>query len=588
MKLLFFILSKFVVIFFLSLLSYVIGRRLTKGFRYNSVWEEISISTSLGLGVIAYLIFFLGISGFLYPYVVLIAIVILQLACYPIWLELFRRIKLSKSLLIGLLIVAAVLTPGFLFSLFPPTAFDSIMYHLPFAKIYIANHQIVPATFIRYSFSPQTNEMLFIFMMLFDADVGAQLVQWLMMLLVSTTLIAWGSRVFTFQAGLWAAVLWLATPLVIWLGASAYIDIGLTLFITLTAYALFNWITTKEKSWLIFAAVFCGLAVSSKYSALFFLGIFGLTVLYKSIRDSRFSDVVVFSVIAGGIAAPWYLRNLYYTGNPLFPFMASIFGYSFWNADDIARQLTDWAYNGIRGRSFQFYYDALILLFPTLLIFPFVIFFGIKNKYIRALLAVVLIFVLFWLSSASLPRYLLPVLPLLCLATAASLKLLTERVSFLHKATEHKLMPFIIALLIISPGWLFAAIKVYRRLPLPINLEQRDVYLSQQLDTYPFYKFLNERHGKNYKLYALSDSNMAYYADGQFMGDWFGPARFQDVLDNMKNGETLFRKLKDLEADYFLVRTNSEIKVTLPNDVFFKTHFKPVLITPQATLFALQ
>lgn len=590
MMLLIFILSQFAAISLLFLCSYVFGRRLTRDFLYNSVWEEISISTSMGLGVIACLVFFSGIIGFLYSSAVLTAIVILQLVCYQSWIDLYSRIKFQKpkKTLIGALLLTIIFAPSFLFSLFPPTAFDSIMYHLPFAKIYIQNHQIVPAIFTRYSFSPQTNEMLFTLMMLFDKDVGAQLVQWLMMLLVSTMLIAWGCRVFSFQSGLWAAALWLATPLVILLGTSAYIDIGLTLFVTLTAYSIFNWITTKEKSWLIFAAVFCGLAVSSKYSALIFLGIFGLIVLYRSIRESRFSDVFIFSIIAGSIAAPWYLRNFYYTGNPLFPFMASLFGYSYWNAGDIGRQLTDWANNGIRGRSYQFYYDGLILAFPTLLILPIVIFFGIKNSYIKALLALVLIFVLFWLTSASLPRYLLPVLPLVCLATAASLILFIKRISFLRNATENNLIVFLIALLIILPGWLFAAIKVHKRLPLPTDQQQRDVFLSQQLDTYPIYKFLNEQRGKNYKVYAYFDSNMAYYADGKFMGDWFGPARFQDVLDNMQSGETLFRKLKDLEADYFLVRTNGELKATLPNDDFFRANFKPVLITPQAVLYELK
>ncbi|HUF64791.1 MAG TPA: glycosyltransferase family 39 protein [Gemmatimonadaceae bacterium] len=581
----------FATILFVS--SYVIGRRITWPLRYDSVWEEIGISSALGLGTVAYVIFVLGMAGALYPQVILPVLVLLLLLCYPVLRTVASRVTALlrgparpglRALVVSAIVIVA-LAPGFLLSLFPPTGdvHDSISYHLPLASTYVEAHRVVLAPYLRYPTSPQANQMLFTLALLFTSEIGAHLVQFLMMILTAVLLYAWAVRIFSVSVALWAAALWLATPMVIRLGASAYIDIGLSLFVTAGAYALFRWLSTRTTAWLVLAGVFSGFAAGSKYSALFFVVAYGSVALYVAPRDQRKSLGFVFLVIAVGVAAPWYLRNFYYTGDPLFPTFGAVLGYTLWSPADVQGQVADWRSRSLTGPGFELA-ELLKLAFPVLLLLPVTLYQGIRQPGVRPILLLVLAYTAFWLSGASLPRYLLPVWPLLALAAAASLGVVVGH-RFVSGRFWRPAVTIVLAVMLLMPGWLFASASVYRRWPLPTNDTMRDRYLAQRLETYPIYSYLNRERGEDYTLYALYDGRMAYYADGTFMGNYFGPARYRDLLDSMTSGETLFRHLKRLGATHFLVA--SRYPVELPRDQFFETNFKPVFAGSHGVLFEL-
>jgi hypothetical protein len=591
MRLILFILNHFIALMILVFLSYVFGRRLTRTAPYVSVWEEIAFCIPLGLGAIAYLIFLLGVTGLLYRTAIFSLLFLLQLICYPVWRDLAQRsiaaIKgghLRLVTMVKTVLSVTVLTPILLLSLKPPTAFDAIMYHLAYAKIYAQNHHLVLTPYLRYAVSPQLNEMLFTLALICYDDIEAQLVQCLMMILVAVALYAWGQRVFSSRVGLWAAVFWLATSLVLRLGSTAYIDIGLTLFVSLAIYAMFNWLSTKKTFWLVTAGVYTGFAAGSKYSALFFLLALSLISLYRRVIEHRFAPLAIFTAVAVVVASPWYLRNLSLTGNPVFPFLPSIFGYFLWNAGDLSGQLLDWKMSGITGGTFLEQFRPLA--FPVFWILPLAVFFGVRRSYNRRLLALALVYVLFWLCTASLPRYLLPILPILSLATAASCAQFVYAKPRLHGWLGNTSTAVLGFMLLMYPNWRYAAREEMTK-GLAVDRQKRDEYLARELVAYNAYKYLNAERGTNYRLYALYDENMAYFADGTFMGDWFGPARYSQILSNLDNGQSLFRSLKRLNADYFLVATN-RFPVKLPDDEYFQEHFKLVWVEPFAMLFELR
>ena len=121
----------------------------------------------------------------------------------------------------------------------------------------------------------------------------------------------------------------------------------------------------------------------------------------------------------------------------------------------------------------------------------------------------------------------------------------------------------------------------------PVSQIQRDNYLAQRLPTYPAYKLLNDRRGRNYTVYALYNIEVAYYADGTFMGDIFGPARYERITPNLSDGRALYAELRSLGADFFLVNER-EWKVPLPNDDFFKEHFDLIYSGKSVLLFQLK
>lgn len=606
MALLAFALSHFAIIILLALLSYVLGRRLTWTVPYASAWEEVAFSTGLGLGVLAYLVFFLGLLGLLYPLVVGGVIVVLVALCYPVWRDLARRVpaglrraRLPLLVLGAALLLLAALSPFWRMPLYPPTTFDAIMYHLPSAKIYVDQHQVVLARYLRFPLAPQTNEMLFTLALLFADDITAQLIQFLMALLVGVALYAWGRRVFSQRAGLWAAGLWLANPLVWWLGSAAYIDLSVTLFACLGVYAFFNWVTTRAQGWLILAAAMCGFAAGSKYTALFFIAALALPALYLGFRERRWRAAILFVVVASCVAAPWYLRNVYYAGNPFEPFFPGIFGYHLWDDTDMNSQLRDWFYKGM-GRDpgallllpwnltmhqGLFGNDAPLMPLPFLAL-PLTIIAAIRRRYLIGLLLISAADLLIWFFSAQIQRYLLPVMPLLILATAVMLDMLVAWVPRLCKGRIPAVLAALGFALCLVPAWFYAAGQVADKGPVPVTAAERNAYLSKELSAYPAHKFLNDRAGSAYRLYALYDEEMAYYADGTFMGNSFGPARFNQVLRGLGAGQWLYKALTNLQADYFLV-TNYPHQVQLPEDAFFQDHFKLIYTDKATRLFQI-
>src|SRR5262249_44963802 len=128
-----------------------------------------------------------------------------------------------------LLVPALVVTvPLWLPAFFRPWQFDATLYHLSVAKVYAQTHTVAPVLAARFPVFPQLEEMLFAAGLLLSGPIAAQLVQTLSLGLVAVVLFVWGRRAFSRRAGLWAAALFLGVPLAVWLGTSAYIDVGLT------------------------------------------------------------------------------------------------------------------------------------------------------------------------------------------------------------------------------------------------------------------------------------------------------------------------------------------------------------------------
>jgi hypothetical protein len=194
------------------------------------------------------------------------------------------------------------------------------------------------------------------------------------------------------------------------------------------------------------------------------------------------------------------------------------------------------------------------------------LFLNLSFPKIRGLFILLSLYALFWFSTARLLRYLLPIIPLLSLITTGSLENFLSLLSFSKlQCIKKKFIPFAISLIFFSPGWLYATYIVWNESLPPYTKKQQEIYLTQKLTSFPAYQYLNQTKGRNYSLYALFDENMAFFADGIFMGDWFGPARFEKIYSQFPNPQALHQELRFLGATYFLIRRN-RIKMDLPKE----------------------
>ncbi len=608
-----FVASHYLALGLLTLVSYVFGRRLTRRIQYQSFLEQASFSVTLGLGVIAYLILLLGVLRLLYPSLLLLALLMGLAICYPVWSGwprelrvLWRKSKASGKRRIvfslgGAVIVVALSIPILALPLYPPTAFDSIMYHLTSAKIYAQEHQLVYTPYLRYPVLPQTNQMLFTGALLVYDDILAQLIELLMMITLLTAVIAFGQRYFTTRAGLWAAAILVGSPLVLWLGSVAYIDMGVTLFITTTIYAFWNWLESRQRYWLVLSAILCGLAVGTKSPPLFFLGILTIVALYVSFRERRYMPVGLFATVAILVAAPWFARSFYYTHNPVFPLFYEQFGHLFGfghSQGEYYRGLLEaLATTGINREPAPMLLWHLattggippeshsILGIPFLLL-PISLVVSLRKIRVRGLLALFVAYLIFWLLTVRDLRFLVPALPLLSLMTAGTLVYLASKLPWIENVARSRAVTVLVLVLLAYPGWRYGVLRKNERGPLPATPEQRDTYLGQLLPSYSAHKLLNNLKGHGYTLYAMQDENLAYFVDGVYKGDYFGPARYARIWDKLNNGQLLYNELKVLDADYFLIN-QLRMRINLPQDSFFRSHFKPIVKTETIQLFEI-
>src|SRR5690242_113566 len=93
MQLISFALLHFAALLLIATSSYILGRRLTRSLNYYSALEQVPFCTALGLGVVAYLVFLLGLAGILYAPALVGVLVALQLVCYREWLDFARSLQ---------------------------------------------------------------------------------------------------------------------------------------------------------------------------------------------------------------------------------------------------------------------------------------------------------------------------------------------------------------------------------------------------------------------------------------------------------------------------------------------------------------
>ena len=187
-------------------------------------------------------------------------------------------------------------------------------------------------------------------------------------------------------------------------------------------------------------------------------------------------------------------------------------------------------------------------------------------------------YVLFALSLPHESRFFLPILPLASVAAGAGIALL------LGRTRRHLLAGAVFVLLL--PGWLYVAWHVRRLGALPVTAEQRNEFLSRRLPAYPAIRYMNRTRGPNFTVYAFFAENMAYFAEGRFLGDWFGPASFEKVLASSSTPEALHSKLRALGVDYLLILEERAPPLPLDSPQFAK-RFWIVYSDPHARVLAL-
>lgn len=254
----------------------------------------------------------------------------------------FAWLTLATAIFLGLGMLAATTPPGLLW---PAEGFgyDVLEYHLGAPRDYFDAGRIEYLPHNVYSNFPFNVEMLYLLSMLLRGDpihavYTAKLVN--LLLGVFAVLAIWrtGARV-SAKAGVAAAVLAGTTPFLVYLSGVAYVENGL-LFFTAAALLATTAICDGSKGILrraLAAGLLAGFAAGCKYTALPMVA--APIVMFAAVeairgRMPRMTPILISLGVVVALA-PWLVKNLAATGNPVFPLASKWLGYSdgVWSAE---------------------------------------------------------------------------------------------------------------------------------------------------------------------------------------------------------------------------------------------------------------
>ncbi|MEP7010196.1 MAG: hypothetical protein ABJC13_07730 [Acidobacteriota bacterium] len=565
------------------------GRALWTQRRGDERIGRAGVDVALGLALLAALGFWLGICGWLTFWGLVGGVAVVAaglLAISPRRKGPGRRqappLRLSAPRGAVLLVV---LLPLVALALYPPTGFDTTMYHLPFARAFVATGGLPFLADLRFPIFPQASEVLFAEAMILDGDRAAQLLSLIATLSTAAILFGWAKRVSAeggegraSGVGELAAALFLGGPIVAYLSGTAYCEPVLVLF----GVAAFDQIDRFDaapddpRRWGL-AGIFAGSAAGVKYFGLFPVGAVLAVALFAR-AEGKFERFRRLAWSFGGVllfALSWYVRNAVYTGNPFFPLFARLFGESVWGGP---AELAPWSEGNGHSQLIQMLRLPWTLTFgrpefgrmppwsPVLILALAATLLALwRNRRIRLLLGASLAYLGAFLFLPIDARYLLPIVPLLSLAAALSLA---------PRLGPHRLMLPAAVLLALAPAWLWSLYHLHRQGPLPASPAAREVFLADRFPAYPALRFLARTEGSAASVYGFYAENHAYYAPGRYQGDWRGRTPYSEILKLLTSGDLLAEGLRARGVTHLLTIVAAE--PPLPRDPSFAQRFQLV------------
>lgn len=580
------------------IISIAFGRKILTLMRVDFISPlEISIfGLATGFGILAYLIFIIGITGVLYIWTILAVVIIMGVfSVKEIGPLLKETLEIGRSLLrnpngisgiafrIGVFVVAA-------FAIIPSLApssgldWDGLAYHLAIPQIYLRNHSIVYVPFISHSNFPFLTEMLYSIGLAFKSTGVAKLFHYAMYIGTAVAIYCICVRHVNSLTGRIAAILFLTTPVVAWEAGIAYTDLSTALYITMAVYTLLNWEKTDRQNWLVVCGIMCGFAFGTKVLAA--IPIFSLCVwiLIAKIRSKQFGSGIKLGLMVGCIAlligSPWYIKSYIYTGNPFYPFLYNIFGGKYWSqgAADAYRG-SQLAFGMGRGISQLFmapwnlfangvyFFDipdaknpkVWGVIGPVFMgLIPLAVYTLWKDRFMQKIAVFTLVFVITWFFLMQYSRYLITIIPMMCIIAGYAASEIHQKMM----KSRYAVNAFICICVLLS------VFNVYRMsinsLNAAVGTEPADAFLSRTLDVYDAEQWINMNLPDDAGI-VLFDEVRGFYLNRKYI--WGNPGHHEMIpWNSFTNGTDMVKFLEDMGYQYALVN----VKFSTPDALHFR------------------
>lgn len=300
---------------------------------------------NLGWALLGYLVLALGLAGQLRSGIVFTVLALLA-APGAWWLWRAWRLPGEVSAAtrptgyrLGMLVLVALLALGLIEVLAPPTTFDTLTYHFPIPVDYVRDAGIRYHPYFPYN-APHLIETLTVIPFLAHSETGAQLLYLSLAVLFIFALWQWTATATNRATALLATLIIGSTPMFTYIKVNGHVEAGLAGVTVLGLWAVWKALAesatpARERAWLLVGGAFIGAACGIKYYGLFTALAVGLMIVLDALAQRAPALALRrgawFSVAVALFGLPFYLKNGWFTGNPLYPEMYGLFGGRDWS-----------------------------------------------------------------------------------------------------------------------------------------------------------------------------------------------------------------------------------------------------------------
>ena len=504
----------------------------------------------------------------------------------------------------------------FVLNLTPPISRDSLIHHLAVPKLWLKNGGFYEIHWADYAYYPMYMNLLYLFSLYFKNDIAPKFIHLAFGLGTGWLIYLYLKERFGRNWGLLGMIVFITTPIVVWLSTSAYIDLGMTFFTTGSVLAFIKWRDSEYRrfKWLLISSCCMGMAIGSKYNALIAWLILNLMLMLSYAKDTQrqiptLKYGIIFFIITALVGSPWYLKNCLQTGNPFYPLFNSFFqsshdgpvqamihnqfvekagrisffqmrevmyGERFWETLLIPLRMF---FQG-NDNSYRYFQGSLN---PILVVFsPFIF---LNKKYARDKTLFVLFSVLFitmaFFLTAKQVRYILPALPLLSIIAVMGIKDLWDKLGDENPYSPpgsgknitsilRAIIFFTISvLLVFNLLYLKNRFNIIKPFPYVLGRETRQDFLNRHLPHYNAITYINENLPDDANIFTMFLGRRGYYLDRNYKNEpSFGMNTLNKMVSNSDNEKKFVEYVRYMQVSHILMRSDLV-------DMYLKDNFSP-------------
>jgi hypothetical protein len=169
-------------------------------------------------------------------------------------------------------------------------------------------------------------QMIYAICLMAKADIAAKVFSLMLAVTCGVAVYGFCARFLTRRVGAVALFGFFGAGMVIEVAVTARIDVSLAAMLMLATHAMMVYLESGRRGWLYASAALSGFGLGLKHTAAIYIALLGVMYVVESLLRKRESVRVmlkrglVYAAIVAAVASPWFIKNLVWFHNPIYPF----------------------------------------------------------------------------------------------------------------------------------------------------------------------------------------------------------------------------------------------------------------------------